>query len=299
MAEDVGVKIPGEGDGGHSLNPETQRAAQVAAAGKSGWRPLEEFEGDPADWVDAPEFLGRQKLYDQIHDLKREIKKQSGRFDREMAKVSGHFEKMQEQAYSRAKADLEAQHTLAVEEQDAGAAKAAKDGLAQLEVNHAAAKATQAQPSQEQTVEFQTWRGDNKWFDSDVQLQREAISIGIGYAYVNPNMSQTDVLDYVTTKMKAMYPEKFGEAPLKKEGRRMPASVEAGGLTPQGGTGTKGKSKTLTFADLNDSERKIFTALKQRRALDKLATKNKRSVEDEFLSQMTDLRADQIARVGR
>ena len=39
----------------------------------TGWRPLEEFEGDPETWVDAKEFLGRAPLFDKI---KHQTKKQ-------------------------------------------------------------------------------------------------------------------------------------------------------------------------------------------------------------------------------
>jgi len=52
--------------------PKADPLADKARA--SGWRPKEEFEGDPDEWVDAGEFVRRKPLFDQIHNLKKQAK---------------------------------------------------------------------------------------------------------------------------------------------------------------------------------------------------------------------------------
>jgi len=95
MAEE-GTVVPGE-DAGSSQSPDVETKARA-----KGWKPLEEYSGEPDEWIPAKEFVGRQPLYDQIHTLKREISKQGQQFQKEMAEVSQHFAKMQQVEFEKA-----------------------------------------------------------------------------------------------------------------------------------------------------------------------------------------------------
>ena len=44
-----------------------------ATARTQGWKPKEEFTGDPALWVDAKEFVGRAPLFDKIKGQSKEL----------------------------------------------------------------------------------------------------------------------------------------------------------------------------------------------------------------------------------
>lgn len=60
------------------IEPENDEpAAEPTAediAREKGWRPKEEFTGDPKDWIDAGEFNRRQPLYDRLSTQNKELK---------------------------------------------------------------------------------------------------------------------------------------------------------------------------------------------------------------------------------
>lgn len=280
-----GISVPGEGEG-VSLNPEVQ--VETSARNK-GWKPQEEFQGNPEDWVPAREFVGRQKLYDTIHDLKRQLNRQAQKFEKDFQQVAGYLANVKKEAYEKAMKDLEQRHIEAIRNEDAeGAAKVAKE-MAEKSAAQAAEEATAKQQQQVQspqaTEEFNQWRQDNEWFDKNREMQEDALSIGIGYAAKNPNSTQSDVLEYVTQRIKKMYPETFESAPAPtKKGAQ---SVEPANGNLRGGPARK-KSK-LTVEDLEPEQRAIMRTLIKRGALKDAAAKNKRSQEEEYLAQMESL----------
>src|SRR2546430_1692102 len=74
MAEpQEGTKIEGEPQESHT-SPQVASEKYEEKARKLHWAPLEEWRGDPEDWVPAKEFVQRQKLYDRIDSLQDAIK---------------------------------------------------------------------------------------------------------------------------------------------------------------------------------------------------------------------------------
>lgn len=51
-----------------------EESDDVVQAKAAGWRPKEEYEGDPNSWVDAGEFVRRGQLFDKISTQSRELK---------------------------------------------------------------------------------------------------------------------------------------------------------------------------------------------------------------------------------
>lgn len=126
-------------------------------ARKLGWRPKEQFRGDPDMWVDAEEFIRRGEeqiplLRDNLRKtearnqaLEREVKAFQSQMQAMQAQVQesrevslrlqSMLEKGEERAYKRAIAELEAKMDQAVEEGDVEAAKKARKDLAELNEN--------------------------------------------------------------------------------------------------------------------------------------------------------------------
>ncbi len=226
-----GTKLEGEGEGS-SMNPQIAEEKQVEKARTKGWRPIEEFKGDAADWVPAKEFLGREKLFDKIHDLKNQISRQTQGFQKELAQMSAHFAKVQETADKKAVQELKAQLTAAkaAGEVDEVAEIAGQIKEKEAEVKESARDVKVAQQVARQsgpTPEFQEWQKDNKWFQEDQEMTVDAISFGTGYAAANPDKSQKDVLEYVGKKIRKVYPEKFEDAPQGRQ--KVEDKVEGGG----------------------------------------------------------------------
>lgn len=281
MVEEKGNVVPGEDEGGSSLNVETQAQKVIERAKEKNWKPLEEYDGDPAEWVDAKEFLGRQKLYDRINDLKSTISKQTRAAQHDMQIIVANMAKVREQEYKKAVATLERQRKEAVENQDVEAVVAVSKEIETLKEEKAEEKASvkeAAQTTGEATPEFLEWQANNKWFSDNPEMRQDAIHIGVGYAAANPNKTQMEVLDYVTKKVKRMNPEVFE----KKENKKVDSKVEGGGSGRQ--PTNSPSSKKLTLADLPEEHQIIAKTIIKSGALKKSAEKNKRSEADEYIA---------------
>lgn len=284
----TGITVPGEQDSS-SLNPNIQEEKFVERAVEKGWKPLEDFKGPEADWVDAKEFLAREPLLKEVRDLKRHIKTQREQMDNDMRVISAQFTQMSDLAYKKAVADLEAQRDLAISEQDIQSVRKLDKEIDEVEDAHQK-NIAQTRPQQriasEAAEEMQQWRQDNPWFDNDKELNDEAVSIGVGYITKHPEKSQTDMLKHVEDRVRRLYPEKF--KPVQR------TQVEEDNTRVEGRSPTRplGKAKgKLTVADLDDDEREIMRTLIKRNTLKGIAEKNKRTQQEEFLAQLAERKA--------
>lgn len=277
MSQEEGIVVPGEEQGGSSLTPIEAQAV------KGGWKPQEEFKGNPDEWVSAKEFVGRQKLYDRIKNLDDKLVYQQSKFEKDMVQISDHIAKISKVEHDKAMRQLKAQKEIALEEGNVRALDAINDEIRDTEKAHETAKqpAIQKQTDNGAQIarEFQEWQTKNDWFQKDTGLRKEAEAIGIGYAASNPGITHAQVLEYVETKIKQYYPDKF------QTRKQVEQSVEAGGITSQSGTSSR-KAKGLTEADLSEQETIVMKTLIKRGALKDLATKNKVSEKQQYLNDL-------------
>lgn len=272
-----GHAIPGEGEGG-SLNPEVHQQAVVERARSKGWKPLEEYSGDAAEWVDAKEFVGRQRLFDTIHDQKREIKK----LHKDIETISKTFDRMEETAYKKALNELKDKQAQAVENQDVIAVQKTTEQITVLEKERAEQR-QQVKQGGGESEEFVEWRGQNKWFTDDAEMREDAISIGVGYAAANPNKTQKEVLEHVTKRVQKMYPENFGKP---KPVRREPVVESGSGTVVDSGAPSSGKSGKLKVSDLNEVESATMKTFIKRGVFKDAAKAAKMSEQEYYLSEI-------------
>lgn len=253
----------------HSLNPQIQQEAVETKARSKGWRPLEEWHGPAEDWVDAKEFVGREKLFDRIQDLKTQLHQNSQKFDKEFQAMANHFASMREVEYKRALSELKSQLAFAKEERDVDGVEKLTQQVAAVEQERKFTKqeATQSQTNQADPEKFRKFKQENPWFDSDKDLQEEAMSIGIGYSATHKDKTQEEVYDYVVKRVKKIYPERFQmtEAKDEAESTKQVAAVESStGVKKPLGTKTKGK---LSVNDLNEQEKEVMKTFIKRGVL--------------------------------
>ena len=282
MSEE-GTVIVGESDGS-SLSPQRHAEIVDSKAREKGWKPLAEWDGDPEDWVDSKEFVGRTKLYDRINDLKGTLSKQKQEFQKDMQLVVSNLAKIREAEYKKALRSLESQREQAIEDDDARAAvKVSKEIEALEKEKQAEAAATQqgAETTVGPTQEFISWQSKNEWFNTDSEMKADAISIGVGYAAGNPNKSQVEVLEYVTKKIKKMYPENFES----KEKRQVTNKVEGAVGTSNKQVDSINKGKKITLADIPEEYQAVAKTLIKRGVFKEQAAKNKRTEVEEYLAQ--------------
>jgi len=273
MAEE-GVVIPGEGNEGHDANPERVAQATIEKAKRDGWRPLEEWSGDAADWVDAKEFNGRKSLFEKIGSLKSELQSQRRSFESDMAQIKTYVQQMSKIEYDKALRDLKATRRDAIAERDVETVEQIDTQIAEVEKQRAATP-VQTNPKLDDTQrKFAEWQENNDWYKKDSELKKEADALGIGFGSKNPDASAEEVFEYVESRIKMLFPDKFEKE--RKVEKKPVANVEAGGpsrnseLTPRG--------DKFTEADLTPDQTRIMGALVKRGVITKA----------QYLDQMKD-----------
>lgn len=210
-----------------------------------GWRPKEEYNGDPSKWVNADIYVARAPLFEHIESQKRELKK----LREGLNVVNSHYKKIEEVSYKKALADLRADKKKALEDMDADAVidideriDLVKEQQSQIlrQPDPVASEASQPHP------EFAAWTARNSWYNQDQSMRAFADALGRDLASTH---TPSQVLVEVEKTIKQRFPEKFSNP-----NRDKPGAVEA----PRGkGTSTAAKPKY----DLTDEERQVMRTL--------------------------------------
>jgi len=207
-----------------------------------GWRPKEEYEGDPTKWVSAETFVAKGELIEKIETIGRELKEQK----KANQALLEHHKKVKDSEFKRAVDYLKAQKADALRKGDAELVVDLDDQLANV-------RETQKLQAQEPVVasqprEFTDWVSNNKWYDTDDDLREEADIIGLTYAekYKQQGIQKDplEVLEYVSKQIKKLNPEKF-----TNPNRNKPSIVE--------GSAAPASRKTDTF-ELTEDERQVM-----------------------------------------
>lgn len=220
----------------------TQPADPIEAKARElGWRPQSEYSGDPEDWLNPKEFLGRKPLHDKLKAQGKEIKAMRADFQK-VAKGMAH---MQAHAYQQALADLKAQRKAAMDAGDDDAVEQIDDAVTRT--RHAKNQAEAAAKNTDSVVppEVANWATKNPWFTQDAELRADAELYFRNYMHANPDAELDDALKYAERRTKAANPDKFKISTPK------PSPVE-GGRSPSGGTGG-GKSYADMPKDARDA----------------------------------------------
>lgn len=195
-------------------------------AREAGWRPKEEFSGDPEQWIDAKEFVQRGVLYDRVHKLTQQNKQ----MERTLNQLAEHNRKVEQAAYKQALADLKAQKRAALDSGDTDAVIELDERL--LEVRDAAreydkqATAQANQPPQE----YFDFASRNVWYTKDAAMTAYADAIG-------KQLQQNGVADAATFFQEV-------ERAVKREFAHKFKRQDSSAPAVEGATTTKATSKT-------------------------------------------------------
>lgn len=211
------------------LTPANMTPEEIeTAAYRSGWRPLEEFRGNPDQWVDAATFLERgEAILPIVRRQLREERDRNGVVTRELTelktKVQDQELTMREvlemarrsegRGYERAKRELEARQREAVASGDVTAFDETKDALAELETERAP-KAVAPPPPKPAPAnvapEVTAWVAENPWFTTDATLNAAMNAEHVRLKEEAPGLSLTDNLEQAKQAVMERYPAKFG-----------------------------------------------------------------------------------------
>lgn len=219
-----------------------------------GWRPLDEFEGDPEDFIDAKEFVRRKPLFEKIEHQSKELKA----VRKALESFKDHYSKVKEVEFDRAMRRLKEEQKQALVDQDVErfyAIEEAKDTI-QKEKDDFVAKQKESQVQEEPALhpKFQAWVERNPWYGTEKHMRVFADDLGVQLART---MAPEDVLKEVEKRVRAEFPHKF-----RNPNKDKPAGVEEGTPNTRGRSGGSSDSSLSSFEkSLSDDERRVMNQL--------------------------------------
>lgn len=175
-------------------------------ARQQGWRPQEEYNGDPEKWKPAEEFLAvgnkiaavqserNDKLLRELTTLKNDIASFKEVHTKEMRAA-------REDAYNRAVSELRVKQREAVENGDID-----EFDKIEKEINETP-KPVVEREAPKPNKDYIDWAAKNPWYGSDNELTEMADIVG---EKLRGNYSDmTKFYNAVTDRVKKMYPDKF------------------------------------------------------------------------------------------
>lgn len=197
-----------------------------AEARTSGWRPVEEWKGDPKRWVDAKTFIQRGEEYYPFVQakLKKEISSLKGELD-EVKTVSQQFREFSEKAIERERKDKE--RLLGELEEARANAISEGDGKKAVALEKQIRTVEQEKPKpveRGEPPEVTAWKSANPWYGTDPELSAIADGLSDVVAKENPGLKGKAFLDKLTERVQGVVPHKFQnsrrETPLTEDHQR-------------------------------------------------------------------------------
>lgn len=224
---------------------------EVAESGSSyeeraaarGWRPKEEWDGEPDAWRDARTFVERGDLMEVISKQSKKIKKMQFVLD----DVSVMMEKNKAAALEEAKKQLKAAKVEALSSMDYDKVVEIDEKIQEVA---SAAKASSNKKEADNGDEFKeyfqnNWINNNRWYEESFKMKVVADQIGAAFLSKNPDSTPEEVFSEVDKRIRREFPENFGSKQQKEDtsgSSRAPQAVAGQG---QGRT-TSTSRKTLT-----------------------------------------------------
>jgi len=207
MSDNQGTVIEGEAESStQAPSGQTDKQVELELRAKDmGWKPLEEFKGDPEDFIDAGEFVRRKPLFDKIETTGKQLK----HISTSLEYLKEHYKKVKETEYNRALADMKAQLK-----------DAKREGNNELvaDIEEAQERVTKERDEFLEEVEtikvekgphpaFEQWLARNKWYTSSESMR--AYADVVGTRLHKQKMEPEQVLLEVEKAIKKEFPEKF------------------------------------------------------------------------------------------
>lgn len=208
-------------------------------AREQGWKPKEEYEGDPSKWRPAKEFVERGELFGKIDHMGKELKETR----KALKMLQDHHTKVRETEYNRALTELKALQKKHLEEGNSDGYLETTELLTDLKAEQKAREVVQQNVPNQPDPRFINWVSANKWYEKDAEMRKYADTLGAGYAASNPGIDPEEVLQYVTKEVRTRFATKF-----VNPNREKPSTVEGAS------TGAANKSSF----ELTDDERKVM-----------------------------------------
>lgn len=233
--------------------PQYTEAEQRAMS--KGWRPKDQFEGDPDEWRPAREWLERGELFERM----RHISKEANEAKQALNGVYGEFVKYRQNAYQQALQALKADRREAMQEGDFEKVEKIEE---QIDTAKQAA-AAEAQKLRQQTQAnkealtpaYQEFVAANPWYTTDTELRDAADAVAMNFMREkNGQYDEFELTDFVSKRVRKLFPDKF----KRPSG---PPSPDSSGSRQSGNTTTQVRQSSGLESRMSSEEQKIMQTL--------------------------------------
>jgi hypothetical protein len=252
---DEGVVIPGEGEDGEDGTETIVRDFDTEAR-EHGWRPKDEFPGDPAKWVDAEAFMKRaDEVMPLLKAQNTRLKRDFDALRKDLRKATAHFEGAEKRAFERAKSELEQRIEAAIESGDLEAGKAALKEIGELKP--AEPETAQKHTKEEAQEALDAFREEHPWYDKANLANASELEI-------NARLYYDRMLDKNIAKTEEMSPAEFfafiADMTIDKYPalKGKPARVKPNSPVEGGGRGGGGRGQAKTWDNLPDQAKRQY-----------------------------------------
>lgn len=157
-------------------NEKAQPSEIEKRASRMGWRPKEEFRGDPNRWIDAEGFVDRteRELPIALGTIKT-LERRLADTEATIHQFAAYAKTTEERAYQRALKSLQKEQRDAVAVGDTDKFDAAQKEIDEvIKQREQLASKTQAPAPTAQNRDFEAWTQRNPWYGSDPDMTRIA-----------------------------------------------------------------------------------------------------------------------------
>jgi hypothetical protein len=223
---------------------------------KFGWRPRDEWEGEPDDFIGAKQFLEKGELIGSV----RANAKQLEEVRRELHKTAARIQQAEKLGYDKALVELKKQRDEALVLGEVTQADQLDSKMDEIKYAKKAVETAIATPPvmPPLTAEGQAWVGEaaKSWFNRATEenkaMSEKAISYDAYLTSTNPSLTDIQRFKQVEAHIKHQYPSRFQNTETPVETKRN--SVE---VPRQNSAATK-KSDKVTLSSLSEKEQKVI-----------------------------------------
>lgn len=186
--------------------PAPQYTEIEQAAIERGWKPKDEYHGDPAKWRSAEVFVALDEPLKRIEAQSKELKRVREALDA----LGTHHKRVKEAEYNRALKQLQEARKEAFKIGETDQAFAIEDRIEELKVEkeNIILPDLPKEPEQQPIApEFQAWVDSNSWYVSNKAMRAAADAIGIDLH--QQGHSPKEVLKLVEQEIRKEFPNKF------------------------------------------------------------------------------------------
>jgi hypothetical protein len=230
--------------------PSDPKAKIEETARKAGWSGKDDWKGDPADWLEAPEFI-LKAVGDVLPSMRKSLEKANEEIAglKKSVKASiQHLSKARQEGYEQRgrelQADLEARASVG---DVAGVAAVTKDIVALEKEVSAAPVEEDAAP--DEPPEFAAWREENPWWGKDKPLT--AAAVALGQEVFAEGYSGKAQIKEVDRRLREQFPGKF--APPENPNRKLAPAVE--------GLGSGRRAAGKSFSDMPKEHQEMWAEM--------------------------------------